>query len=192
LGLGIVVRRGHVQPGFDITYIKQVGESDGDAGDQYIGLDRFYRIVDQRAISGTTDLDRFQYGYDRNGNRLWRDNLVNAAFGELYAYDGLNQLVSMDRGTLNGSKTGLTGSASRSQDWDYDSLGNWDSVTTDGSAQTRGHNAQNEITGISGATTPTYDANGNLTTDETGRTFKYDAWNRLVEAKTSDHRHLPV
>ena len=31
--------------------------------------------------------DRFQYGYDRDSNRLWRDNLVDATFGELYAYD---------------------------------------------------------------------------------------------------------
>jgi RHS repeat-associated protein len=129
--------------------------------------------------------DRYQYGYDRDSNRLWRDNLINTGFGELYAYDNLNQLTSMDRGTLNGTKTGLTGSASRSQDWDYDTLGNWDSVTTDSSTQTRSHNAQNEITSISGATTPTYDSNGNLTKDETGRTFKYDAWNRLVEVKTS-------
>jgi YD repeat-containing protein len=28
---------------------------------------------------------------------------------------------------------------------------------------------------------PTYDANGNLTRDEVGRQFVYDAWNRLVE-----------
>jgi hypothetical protein len=32
----------------DVTYIKQTGESNGDAGDQYTGLDRFGRIVDQR------------------------------------------------------------------------------------------------------------------------------------------------
>ena len=165
LGLGTVVRRAHPQPGVDLTYIKQSGESNGDAGDQYTGLDRFGRVVDQRWIdtSSGTATDRFQYGYDRDSNRLWRDNLVNSAFGELYTYDGLNQLASFDRGTLNGTKTGLTGSASRSQDWNYDALGNWDSVTTDGSTQTRDHNAQNEITSVSGATTPTFDANGNMT-----------------------------
>jgi RHS repeat-associated protein len=92
----------------------------------------------------------------------------------------------MDRGTLNGTKDGISGSSSRSQDWDYDGLGNWDSLTTDGgSAQTRGHNKQNEITSIAGASTPTYDAQGNLLTDETGKQFVYDAWNRLVIVKTS-------
>lgn len=73
---------------------------------------------------------------------------------------GFNQLIGFDRGTVNGTKTGLTGSASRSQDWDHDAPGNWDSVTTDVSAQTRTHNAQNEITSVSGATTASYDANG--------------------------------
>jgi RHS repeat-associated protein len=187
LGVDTVVRRAHSQPGVDLTYIKQSGESTGDAGDQYTGLDRFGRVVDQRwrKTSDGSHKDRFQYGYDRDDNRLWRDNLVNTAFGELYAYDNLNQLTSFQRGTLNGTKTGLTGSASRSQSWSLDSLGNFSTQTTDGTAQTRSHNQQNEITAVSGATTPTYDANGNLTTDETGKQFVYDAWNRLVTVKNS-------
>ncbi len=69
--------------------------------------------------------------------------------------------------------------------WDYDALGNWDSVTTDGSAQTRTANKQNEITSVSGATTPIYDANGNMTTDETGKQYVYDAWNRIKIVKNS-------
>ena len=78
LGLGTVVKRGHSQPGVDLTYIKYAGESDGDAGDQYIGLDRFGRIVDQRWSTSTpTAKDRFQYGYDRSGNRLYKENLVD-------------------------------------------------------------------------------------------------------------------
>ena len=76
-------------------------------------------------------------------------------------------------------------SGARTQSWDYDALGNWDSVTTNGSAQTRTANRQNEITSVSGATTPTYDANGNMTTDETGKQFVYDAWNRLKVVKNS-------
>jgi hypothetical protein len=39
--------------------------------------------------------DRFKYGYDRNSNRLYRENLVQANFSEAYqtptrAYDLLN------------------------------------------------------------------------------------------------------
>ena len=187
LGLSTVVRRGHSQPGVDLTYIKLTGEANGDAGDQYIGLDRFGRVVDQRWIVASTGVarDRFQYGYDRDSNRLYRDNLVNAAFGELYTYDGLNQIASFDRGTLNSTKSGITGTASRTQGWDYDALGNMDGVTTNGTTQSRTANAQNEITSIGSLTTPSYDANGNMTTDETGKQFVYDAWNRLVVVKNS-------
>lgn len=187
LGLSGVVVRSHPQPDVDLSYVKRSGESDGAAGDKYTGLDQFGRVIDQRwldPISGAAT-DRFQYGYDLLGNRLYRDNVVNAAFGELYGYDAMSQLVSFDRGTLNGTKTGLTGAASRAQDWDYDAVGNFDSVTTNGTAQTRTANRQNEITSIGGATTPTYDVNGNMTGDETGKQFVYDAWNRLVEVKNS-------
>jgi RHS repeat-associated protein len=171
LGLGTLVRRAHPQPGVDLTYIKQAGESNADAGDQYIGLDRFGRVVDQRWRK-TTDLERTQYSYDRDSNRTARTNTVNAAFSETYTYDNLNQIASFARG-------------SHTQSWDYDALGNWDSVTTDGSTQSRTANKQNEITSISGATTPTYDPNGNMTKDETGKQFTYDAWNRLKVVKDS-------
>src|SRR6266851_10040651 len=64
-------------------------------------------------------------------------------------------------------------------------MGNFSSITTNGSTQTRTHNQQNEVSSISGLTTPTYDTNGNLTTDEQGQTYKYNAWNRLVQVKNS-------
>jgi hypothetical protein len=44
----------------DLTYI---GTSTGDAGDKYMGLDRFGRVVDQRWKDSSSDLDRYQYGY---------------------------------------------------------------------------------------------------------------------------------
>src|SRR5690606_27720827 len=59
---------------------------------------------------------------------------------------------------------------------------NW----TDGAAETRTHNAQNQLTSIddgSATTNLTYDANGNLTTDDHGNTLIYDAWGKLVEVK---------
>lgn len=187
LGLGGVVVRSHPQPDVDLSYVKRALESDGAAGDKYTGLDLFGRVIDQRWLDPTsgTATDRFQYGYDLLGNRLYRDNLVNSAFGELYGYDTMSQLVSFDRGTLDGTKTGLTGAASRAQDWDYDAVGNFEGVTTNGTTQSRTANRQNEITSIGGATTPTYDINGNMTGDETGKQFVYDAWNRMVAVKNS-------
>ena len=173
LGLSSVVERNHAETGVDLSYIKRSGESNGDAGDQYVGLDRFGRIDDQRWLDTSTGVavDRYGYSYDRDGNRIERVNLVNSSFNEIYTYDGLNQLSNFSRSTT------------RSKSWDYDALGNWDSVTTDSVTETRGHNEQNEISSVSGATTPTYDANGNMTGDETGRQFVYDAWNRLIAVK---------
>lgn len=193
LGLGTVVLHAHPEIDIDLTYIKQGMESNGDAGDQYTGLDRFGRIVDQRWIdtNTSTHTDRFSYGHDRNSNRLYRDNLVKSDHSELYhtdgsgnGYDDLNQLTDFQRGTLNGAKDSISGTASRTQNWDFDALGNFDSVTTDSTTETRSHNKQNEITSISGATTPTFDSNGNMTGDESGNTLEYDAWNRLVEVKS--------
>ena len=69
------------QPGIELTYVKLSGESNGDGGDQYTGLDRFGRVVDQRWIvtSTGTALDRFQYGYDQDGTVLHKYNPVNSA-----------------------------------------------------------------------------------------------------------------
>jgi hypothetical protein len=70
MGPQTIVRRGHSQPGVDLTFIKQSGESNGAAGGQYAGLDAFGRVIDQRWIgtSSGTATDRFQYGYDRDSN----------------------------------------------------------------------------------------------------------------------------
>ena len=47
-------------------------------------------------------------------------------------------------------------------------------------------NAQNQITSISGTVgTPTYDANGNMTTDQSGNTYTYNAWNQLVSVSNA-------
>src|SRR5207245_11579416 len=135
----------------DLTYIKQSNESTGDAGDQYTGLDRFGRVVDQRWIVSSTGVatDRFTYGNDRDSNRLYRDNKLQSTFGELYhangasnGYRNLGQLTAFARGTLSDTNsdgvTDTVASASHSQSWSLDALGNWSSVTTDGATQTRG------------------------------------------------------
>jgi RHS repeat-associated protein len=197
LGLDTVVRRAHSQPGVDLTYIKQGVESNGDAGDQYTGLDRFGRVVDQRWIktSDGSHTDRFKYGYDRNGNRLYRQNVVNAAFSELYhadgagaGYDSLGQLLEFQRGTLSDTNADnvpdTVVTSSRSQAWTLDAQGNWSSLNTDGTTVSRTHNKQNQVTAV-GGTSLTFDANGNLKQDQTGKQFLFDAWNRLVQVKDS-------
>lgn len=144
-------------------------------------------------------LVQLKYGYDQAGSRTYRRDEAaraqSAGLDELYGYDGLNRLTSMDRGTLNSGNTALVGSPTLAQDWTLDATGNWkafDQAVQNALAQTREHNSVNEITGISETVgldwaEPAYDANGNTTTipqpgalDES-YTGVYDAWNRLVK-----------
>jgi RHS repeat-associated protein len=144
-----------------------------------------------------SDLDRYQYGYDQNSNRLWKANVVGtAAVGNLdegYAYDNLNRLTQMQRGTLSGGI--ITGTPAREMDYTLDPTGNWAAYLTKTSGttdlnQTRSHSPVNEIMAIGGtpgwASPPTYDAAGNmnsfpqLASPSNALTALYDAWNRMV------------
>ena len=176
----------------------------GDGGDQCSGLDRFGRVVDQNwLIIGGATTDRFQYGYDRDGNVLYKNNLLDSTFSELYhansstsgdnntAYDNLNRLTGFRRGTLSASMnnsggldtvTTLNSNANSSQTWTLDAVGNQTNVTTDGTAKTNTVNSQNELTGF-GSSTLAFDNDGNTTTDDQGHTLIYDAWNKLVQVK---------
>jgi RHS Repeat. len=95
------VPRKHPQPGVDLTYVKRAGEANGDAGDPYVGLDRFGRIVDQRWLKSSdgSALDRLQYSYDRNGNRVGGGYVVGPGNRLLadgtwsYSYDAEGNLV---------------------------------------------------------------------------------------------------
>jgi hypothetical protein len=77
LGVSSIVERDRVEPGIKLTYFQSGGSGDG--GDAYVGLDRFDRIVDQRWVKGATDVDRFQYTYDRSSNRLTKDVTATGA-----------------------------------------------------------------------------------------------------------------
>ena len=119
LGLGTVIERDHPETGINLTYLYITGDP-GQAGDQYSGLDRFGRVVDQQwvfAIYGI-DVDEQQYGYDADGNVLWRKDDVNENQNDEYSYDILNRL------------TDFTGDSVPGQSWNLDALGNWNSLTT--------------------------------------------------------------
>ena len=194
LGADMIVEVDHpaVTGGLKLSY-----GADGAAG-----LDGLGRVVDQKWTTGEGEtlavVDRFGYTYDLAGNRLTRD--VGAApfeqdlFDEKYTYDALNRLTNVERGRLY---CGDITASTLTQDWTLDAVGNWDGFAWDpdgdGSAeevaQTREHDAANQLTGFTtGPTwvTPAYDAAGNMTLapkpgDEYhGLALTYDAWNRLV------------
>ena len=182
----------------------------GGTSGTFAGLDQFNRVIDQRWQNNTSgtpaDIDRYQYGYDRDSNRMWKANvvgtpIVTGGLDEYYTYDRVNRLNQMQRGTLNSTKTGITGTPSREMDWTLDPTGNWPGYLTKTSGTTdldqgRTSSKVNEITNISESTgptwvTPAYDAAGNMTTmpqvaDPTlGFTATYDAWNRMTGISAS-------
>jgi RHS repeat-associated protein len=176
LGASTVAERSRPEVGITLTMATTTGVN-GDGGDKYTGLDRFGRVVDQRwTNSAGADVDRYGYTYDEYGNRTGRSNALASAFSETYGYEGLNQLQTFTRGDAQ--------SASLTQGWQFDALGNWTTVTINGTDQTRVFNAQNELLQV-GAATLTYSATGNMTTDAQGRTLVYDAWNRLVSVSNA-------
>ena len=95
---------------------------------------------------------------------------------ELYTYDQINQVKSLDRGTLNVNNDAVTVS-NFTEAWNFDKTGNWMQYDKNGTIENRTHNAANELQG-----TATHDANGNMTLMP-GLKGKYDAWNRLVEVR---------
>lgn len=186
LGDGTVVSVDYDQPTLRLDY--------KGAGSPYSGFDRFGRVVDHHWIDlgAASTRDRIKYGYDRNGNRTYRQNVTPFVSGqdELYAYDKLNRLTQFGRGTLPGTFDHFEPADEEfRQTWSLDDLGNWNGYQEheiDGTGQlilqldqTRSHNDVNEIdtddndanaAGASiTATTgtnwfdPTYDAAGNMT-----------------------------
>ena len=198
LGTGTVIRITYPEPGI---WLDLWGGTSG----TFAGIDLFNRIVDQNWQNNITttpvDIDRYQYGYDQNSNRLYKANVVGTAavmagLDEFYIYDPLNRLDEMQRGVLNGTQTGIAGTPSVEQDWTLDATGNWSNFVTKASGttnlnQTRAANTVNEITDITESTGPTwvvpaYDAAGNTITmpqpaDPTSSfTALYDAWNMMA------------
>ena len=135
----------------------------------YAGLDEFGRVKDLlwRNYGTSQDVVRIKHGYDRAGNRLWREDAVAAAqsppvhLDELYTYDGINRLIDAVRGDLNANKDGLVpGTKTFAEAWGLDPTGNWSSFNQDTTGggwaleQTRDHNPVNEITDIDETTGP--------------------------------------
>jgi len=146
-------------------------------------LDRFGRITDHAWRRSAVDVARIQHGYDRVGNRTHRRDVVQTTHSELYGYDGVNQVKSLNRGTLNAGNTAITAS-NFTETWNYDMTGNWAQFNRAGVVENRTHNAANET-----QTVCTHDRNGNMTVMP-GLRGKYDAWNRLVEVLDTSNSPL--
>ncbi len=111
------------------------------------------------------------------------------------------RLTSFEQGTLsasgnNGTQLDTVSSPTSSQSWQLDALGNWSSVTSNGTTGTNGttnrlFNAQNQTINATGLPEPGYDRNGNTTSDN-GQILVYDAWNRLVAVEDGTNGDAPL
>ncbi len=208
-GLAWIIEAACAEPGVRLTQHNLGGMTIGDGGDQYVGVDRFGQLEElrwHRISSPTTWLEHLTFGYDKSGSRLWRENLL---FGntedELYAYDGLYQLLLRQRGNLTNDKLAIAGTPQREEALAFDPLGNWTgyNAKAGGTAfltQSRTHNQANQITALGNsvpAVTPlgvSHDAAGNIVQappDPAGdwtKGFKltWDAWNRIVKVRKAN------
>jgi RHS repeat-associated protein len=180
-----------------------VGETNGNGVTETITLDGFGRTAELKYVNTFTSgtVDDFAYGYDRDGNVLYQNNLLNGNFSQLYhanststgdditAYDPLNRLAGFEQGTLsasgnNGATLDTVASPNQSQSWNLNAVGDQNSVTTGNTTVSNNTNAKNELT-TNGNSTLTYDNDGNALTDENDQSYTYDAWNRQVTVKNS-------
>ena len=202
LGRNTFVKTDYPEP--DLRYDLAMGTGN----DPHDGFDRFSRIVDSRwyDYGSSADVDRIKYGYDRAGNRTYREQTCdsNSNHDEVYSYDGINRLTDFDRGTINANKDAIS-TLKFAQAWSLDATGNWSGFKkdTDGNStwdldQSRTSNKVNEITDITETSgpawvTPAYNRAGNMTiipkpADPTqSYAATYDAWNRLVKFEEGEN-----
>src|SRR4030095_11803380 len=178
LGHNLFVELDLPEPDLKCTLIGTAGGNDPDTGDIYRGFDRFTRVKDQQwyDYGAAADADRIKHGYNRGGNRLYREQTTdtNRFFDELYHYDKVERLKDLSRGTLNATKEEIS-TLKFAQCWSLDSTGNWSGFRQDddGDAtwdlvQTRVANHVNEVTDITETAgpawaTPVYNRPGNMT-----------------------------
>ena len=125
--------------------------------------------------AGTGTLDEYKYGYDSQGDVLWKQNVTADNAGveldESYTYDYLGQLTAAYRGE---PETGGNGGEKMPAGTPASYTANLNGL---GSIY---NNPANQPESGS-----EYDNNGNLTSENWGQdTFTYDAWNRLVSAQS--------
>jgi RHS repeat-associated protein len=126
----------------------------------------------------------YTYGLDPVGRRTARvETTTLATKRENYSYDAISQITNV--AYASGTKVGYA----------YDAVGNRTSVTT-----TRGTNNTvipylanncNQYTKV-GSLLVSSDRNGNLTSDENGTTYSYDAQNRLIAVTTKTGTTMSV
>jgi RHS repeat-associated protein len=128
-------------------------------------------------------LTGFEHTYDRAGNRKFERRLHDSSKGDNYVYDSLYRLVTFER-EVPAVDVGVLAQSHQQVkiDWQIDGAQNWRTLVTNGFTLSTSVNSVNEYTAF-GGTTPSYDANGNMTNAADSPTqpaiLAYDFLNRL-------------
>jgi RHS repeat-associated protein len=143
-------------------------------------------ITDLNYNDGTSQILGFQYGYDKEGNKLYLKKLHDLLNSERYIYDAKHRLIQFEIGALDGNyqvPNPVTQTA-----YNLDALGNWLNKATDGITENRNHNKMNEIIDINGIPL-LYDNNGNLLEDGINL-YEHDYENRLIKVSRKTDRSI--
>ncbi|MBI4605207.1 MAG: hypothetical protein HY721_24850 [Planctomycetes bacterium] len=184
LGLGRLVERQYGSTGRKWSLLGW----DASNNDNYLGLGRFAWIDELKVTNGAELLNHYQYTLNYLGQITFRKDLVGNVSGsyeldEDHTYEGLARLADHRRGK---DLTGQTPTIRLHECWTLNRSGSATKYTN-GTASSctpeilGSFNASNEI--LTWAEIAySYDDAGNLTsTGSGGYTFKYDAWDQLVE-----------
>lgn len=177
------------------TKLTMLGGSGDTAVSGYDGARRVVDFAHRTTVGMQASVAEFTYGYDAVDNRLFERRLHEPSGahwkGERYGYDAAYRLISRQEGSLNDAGA-LQGTATSTQGYALDGLGNWSSHTSGSMIHTNTINLLNQYevfnqcSGIACSPlqrTLSYDLAGNLTDetmDEGSRQYAYDFSNRLV------------
>lgn len=142
----------------------------------YDDADRLLTADNQK---GGSSFLRYDYAYNSANNRTNRTETIGGmtavSSNDIYGYDAIDQLTQVKYSYNAGANT-----QDRLVSYNYDATGDRTSLTDNGTATSYTVNNLNEYTAV-GTTTPTYDANGNLTLrGQASSSYTYDAANRLT------------
>ena len=133
-------------------------------------VNRTYTADNMPASITNSAVGDYAYSWDENKNKTG-ETVTGAMtnFSSTMAFDNQNRLTAWNR--TNGD----------TQSWQLSPVNDWQSVTTNGSTQTRTHGPTHEVLTV-GPAAIQHDARGNITTDDAAITRIYDADNKVSEA----------
>lgn len=154
-----------------------------------IGYDGIKRRVKHRHLTeNNTLIAGFEYGYDREDNKLFETRLHEfngrKNIGDVYEYDSIYRLITFKRDVVNPKLVSLldhilnrSRSAENQTTYTLDGVGNWANLAIGDQSFTNTINEMNEYDSFKGPV-QIHDDNGDLVQDEQFM-YEYDFANRL-------------